>query len=390
LGIFSSTFVYAQAMRNQGSSGTGAAQTSLALASSSILDGSFETTNPSTFNNPNWTEGSSNFGSPLCTMAACGSSNPIGPTDGSWFAWFGGIVNGINGNLPEISFIEQEVQFPNPPERLVLSFNLRLPTSCADGFIDVLVDGIQVHRIDDSSGLCGVDQTHFVTTDLVGFSDGNLRMIRIQGTQTSSTDPFFSAAIDEIGLEVQLPVELAAFNAVVHEGSALLTWETASEKDNIGFEIEHRFNNESFQSVGFLQGYGTTSEVHHYRFETLPLRPGVHTFRLKQIDFDGGFAYSENLELFEEVPNQFFLDHVYPNPFNPQASVRMSVANSQEVRLELFNTLGQMVQPLYAGHLQANQIVTAHIDGSSLPSGVYFVRMTGRTASVTQTVTLSR
>ncbi len=190
-----------------------------------------------------------------------------------------------------------------------------------------------------------------------------------------------------------LPVELVSFEAMLDGNTVELHWQTASETNNAGFEIQSRISNLEFQNfdwdvLAFVEGYGTTErpQAYHYRIENL--EPGRHFFRLKQIDFDGTFEYHPEVEVTVEMVERFVVEPVYPNPFNPLAQFRFAVQRSQQVRVDLFDMLGRQVQVLYEGTPQAGQMHTVPIDGSNLPSGMYLVRVAGLSFVKTQTVTL--
>ena len=186
-----------------------------------------------------------------------------------------------------------------------------------------------------------------------------------------------------------LPVELTAFEAVASGGSVELVWQTASEKDNAGFQVEMRQAGEfAFNVLSFVEGQGTTSEAASYRYRTSDLDPGQYTFRLRQVDRDGTASYSAEVEATVELAEAYVLESAYPNPFNPQATVRFAVREAQKVRVELYDMLGRRVQVLFDGTTPANQMQSVRIDGSRMASGTYVVRLVGRTFSRAQTVTL--
>ncbi|GAB5519456.1 MAG: hypothetical protein RhofKO_17070 [Rhodothermales bacterium] len=125
-----------------------------------------------------------------------------------------------------------------------------------------------------------------------------------------------------------LPVELTAFTATVDGDAAHLAWETASETNNAGFRIEHWHPGDAaWTERGFAYGHGTTLEAQRYRFTAEGLVPGSHRFRLRQVDYDGTFEYSPEIEVSVELAEAFQLSEAYPNPFNPEANVMLSVRN---------------------------------------------------------------
>lgn len=191
-----------------------------------------------------------------------------------------------------------------------------------------------------------------------------------------------------------LPVELTRFDAVLDGRAAALHWATASETNNAGFEIQHRVvtnaekNAGTFEVLGFVDGHGTTLEEKTYAYQIDDLQPGRHVFRLKQIDFDGTFEFSAEVEVSVEMPEAYVLSDVYPNPFNPQARLDFAVKQSQEVTVSVYNLLGQQVLSLYRGTPAAGVTQSLVIDGHGLQSGMYLVRIQGEKFVDTRTFTL--
>jgi hypothetical protein len=186
-----------------------------------------------------------------------------------------------------------------------------------------------------------------------------------------------------------LPVELVSFTAQTEGQDVLLQWATASETGNAGFEVQHR-REETFQPVGFVAGYGTTTVPRAYQYRLAGVQPGRHTFRLKQVDLDGTVAYSPEVEVTVELAQAYALGAAYPNPFNPQAQFEVTVRETQPVTVTLYNLLGQAVAELYRGVLAANVPQTVQIDGRGLASGVYVYRVQGTRFLATKTVTLAK
>ena len=186
-----------------------------------------------------------------------------------------------------------------------------------------------------------------------------------------------------------LPVELGALEAAADGKAVVLSWQTASEKDNAGFQVEMRSADElAFNVLSFVEGQGSTTEAASYRYRTSDLDPGQYTFRLRQLDRDGTASYSAEVEATVEMAEAFVLEQAYPNPFNPSATVRFAVREAQKVRVELYDMLGRRVQVLFDGAPAAGQMQSVQIDGSRLASGTYLVHLKGRTFNQTQRVTL--
>ena len=184
-----------------------------------------------------------------------------------------------------------------------------------------------------------------------------------------------------------LPVELVTFDALLDREQVVLRWTTASETNNAGFAVE-QLANDAFTEIGFVTGSGTTEETQDYSFTVDNLSPGQHTFRLKQVDFDGAFELSEAVTVAIEAPASLALSEAYPNPFNPTTLISVSVARTQQVRVEAYNYQGQRVAVLFDGTLEANLEEDFRFEAGNLPSGAYLIRATGAHEVVTQSVTL--
>ena len=186
-----------------------------------------------------------------------------------------------------------------------------------------------------------------------------------------------------------IPVELVSFDAQVNGSDVVLNWETSSETNNAGFEVQ-MMQGEDWNVLGFVEGNGTTTETQTYSFTANGIDVGTHSFRLKQIDFDGAFEYSPEVEATIEVVGTHQLSNAYPNPFNPQSQFNLAVARDQRVTAELYNVLGQRVATLFDGSVEANRTQVVQIEGADLASGVYVVRITGETFSDVLRVTLTK
>ena len=184
-----------------------------------------------------------------------------------------------------------------------------------------------------------------------------------------------------------LPVELASFNVVRNGGDITLNWTTASEANNAGFEIEHRTRGR-YSSVGWVRGAGTSTEAQSYSFTFSTDEPGRHTFRLKQVDFDGTFAHSRAAEVAVDLLESHFASEVYPNPFNPTATFSLVVSRDQQVTVAVYDIQGRMVELLHSGAMLANQNYQFHMNGSSWSSGKYLVRAVGEAFESSRIVTL--
>ncbi|MBP9582991.1 MAG: T9SS type A sorting domain-containing protein, partial [Ignavibacterium sp.] len=170
-----------------------------------------------------------------------------------------------------------------------------------------------------------------------------------------------------------VPVELTSFAATTDNKNVNLNWSTATELNNSGFQIE-RSNGSEYQVVGFVAGHGTTTDVQNYSYTDQNVKAGSYTYRLKQVDFNGTFEYSDAIEVEVLGIKEFALGQNYPNPFNPSTKINFSLAVDSKVSLKIFDVLGQEVATLINGQLAAGSQEVS-FNASSLNSGVYFYRI---------------
>lgn len=167
-----------------------------------------------------------------------------------------------------------------------------------------------------------------------------------------------------------VPVELTSFAANVNGNSVTLNWQTATELNNRGFAIERKINNSEFEQISFVDGHGTTTETQNYIFTDNNLQPASYTYRLKQIDFDGTFAYSKEVMVDVTEIFSFKLENNYPNPFNPSTSIKFTLPEVSQVKLNVYNALGEMVAELINGQMNSGSH-EIKFDASNLSSGIY-------------------
>lgn len=170
-----------------------------------------------------------------------------------------------------------------------------------------------------------------------------------------------------------IPVELTSFVASVSGNNVNLSWKTATEINNSGFEVQ-RSNGGEFKTITFIAGKGTTTEPQVYSFVDKGVESGKYSYRLKQIDFDGTSELSSTVEVEVLSPKEFYLAQNYPNPFNPSTTINFSLASDSKVTLKIFNILGQEIMTLIDGNYTAGNH-KINFDGSSLNSGVYMYRL---------------
>jgi hypothetical protein len=171
-----------------------------------------------------------------------------------------------------------------------------------------------------------------------------------------------------------IPVELTSFTANVIGSTVELNWSTATELNNSGFEIERSENNVSFKKIGFVPGFGTTTETKSYTYSDQSINSGTYYYRLKQIDFDGSFDYSGVVEVDVTLPSVFVLEQNYPNPFNPSTSIQFSLPVDAQVAIGVYNLVGEKVAEIASGNFAAGSHKVT-FNASTLTSGIYFYQL---------------
>jgi hypothetical protein len=179
--------------------------------------------------------------------------------------------------------------------------------------------------------------------------------------------------IDDVQVDYIVPVELTSFTASVDNGIVELNWMTATETNNRGFEVQ-RSSGSEFETIAFVAGHGTTTETKSYSYSDGNVTSGRYSYRLKQIDFDGTFQYSNIIEADVPVVNEFALNQNYPNPFNPSTNISFRLAVDSKVNLKVFDVLGQEVANLLNTDLAAGSH-NLSFDASALNSGFYVYRL---------------
>jgi hypothetical protein len=223
-------------------------------------------------------------------------------------------------------------------------------------------------------GIAGAELNGDGTTDLAvgNFNDNDVSVL-------VSTEP--------------LPVELAGdFSGAADASDVVLTWTTLSETNNDHFRILQK-KNDAFVEVGTepSQGAGgTTNEATHYRHRVENVAPGRHVFRLVQVDTDSDEHVGAETTVEVSLNETYRLSKVYPNPAPGTARLTLTVRQPQSVRVEVFDVLGRRVRLLREGPMAANEVKTFRVEGASLASGTYLIRVTGDAFSAVRRVVLMR
>ncbi len=194
----------------------------------------------------------------------------------------------------------------------------------------------------------------------------------------------------------ELPVELVSFRGKYKKGKVYLNWQTATEVNNYGFEVERKVlkaniedgkasgNSGQWVKIGFVNGHGNSNSPKKYSFVDEGALIGTSfLYRLKQIDTDGAFEYSPEVEV-SIVTNEVVLAQNYPNPFNPSTSINYSIPTisspdgKANVKLIVYDILGSEVATLVNTRMGAGNYSAqfdASLTNNELASGLYIYRL---------------
>jgi hypothetical protein len=217
-------------------------------------------------------------------------------------------------------------------------------------------------------------------------NDGGVGIENSNGTQgityryDDKGGPIFSSPLAlEFGTNASaLPVELTTFTVSVKNELVKLNWETATEVNNYGFEVERASYSTThlqiWKKIGFVNGNGNSNSPKNYSFVDNNVVSGKYSYRLKQIDNDGQFEYSGAIEIDLEKPSSYELYQNYPNPFNPSTIISFSVPVTAPVTLKIFDVLGNEVATLINEEKPAG-VYEIEFNATNLSSGVYFYKV---------------
>lgn len=192
---------------------------------------------------------------------------------------------------------------------------------------------------------------------------------------TNETAIYASVSLGVQCLDDPLPVELVSFTAVYQNSEIVLNWKTETEVNNYGFNIQRRINKGEWDSIAFIEGSGNSNSPKNYSYCDKDLFAGGSNFqyRLKQMDNDGTFEYSDVVEV-DIIPTQYELSQNYPNPFNPSTTIRFSLPKATQLKIILYNMLGEKIETIVEGMYEAGFYKVLY-NAQNLPSGAYIYRI---------------
>jgi hypothetical protein len=306
----------------------------------------------------------------------------------------------ITSNAPGISGISAARLFGSADATLNTGSDTELATVATDntsapatitfsGFSDPIPSSTRylILTIDVDAGAPASDVQFFLDqpSDLTINGDASIAEVNGEPETTFAALPLSNGA-------TALPVEMTNFGGTTTEQSVELQWETASEINNAGFEVQRRADSTAaWTALGFVEGAGTTDEVQTYRFrdQDVPFAVEHLTYRLRQTDTDGTESFSEPFVMDVPAPQSVTLQAPFPNPAQGAITLRYTLAEPTDVQLQVYDLLGRRVTTLTRTQVEAgrHELQTSVHD---LAAGTYFVRMVAGGTVETQRLTIVR
>ena len=198
------------------------------------------------------------------------------------------------------------------------------------------------------------------------------------GSVPNNTWGYGKLDINAASSESELPVELTSFTAIKIGSTVKLSWSTITEINNYGFEVERKVGSpqssvSNYEKIGFVEGNGNSNSTKNYSFEDRNLFADKYLYRLKQIDNDGQYEYSEIIEVDLGLPTKYELSQNFPNPFNPRTKISWQSPVSSHQTLKIYDILGNEVATLVDEFIEAGKY-EIEFDASNLSTGIYFYK----------------
>ena len=176
---------------------------------------------------------------------------------------------------------------------------------------------------------------------------------------------------------IVIPVELLSFSAVLQDGAVSLAWTTATESGNYGFEVQRQAGQNMWQTLGFVEGRGSSTETRLYRFTDpladLPGEAAVLRYRLRQIDLDGQFEYSPEVEVTLDVPLPRFALDGYPTPCDDVYTLRLTLAEPRGMSIRLLDMAGRVLRTVTKDAAFPAGSHSLRLRTANIPSGLYLL-----------------
>lgn len=306
-------------------------------------------------------------------------------------------INTTTLRIPEATFADVELGGLNlgrgvysGPGTFGINSTLTLTGTATDIFIfqmtSTLITGSGCHVVLAGGALAS---NVFWQVGSAATIDGDFKGIILAGTYiTQNTGTIDGGALGLSAVTLNgtstLPVELTSFTAALNNGAIELNWNTSTEVNNYGFEVQRSQTsnvksetlNYNWTKIGFVNGAVLSNSPKNYFFVDKTISFGSYAYRLKQIDAGGNYKYSNVVEVNAgQLPKGYLLNQNYPNPFNPSTLIQFSISKNTHATLTIFNVIGGKVSMLFDGNAVAGQVYNVTFNGYNMASGIYYYKL---------------
>lgn len=287
------------------------------------------------------------------------------------------IVESGTGNVLHSVLYELQVS-ERSPETILTEKYVETPTDwqiSEISLVDKNVNAVRLPLLDSETSSCGG------SISMIGSGYSGI------WTVTNEDAPNFSTPGNLNYSQNSLPVELTSFSANVADNFVKLNWRTETEVNNYGFDVERKSENSNWEKINFVNGNGNSNSPKDYIFIDKAVKSGKFSYRLKQIDNDGQYSYSKIVEITFNKIIEYYLTQNYPNPFNPTTKINFNLPVAENVKLTVYNLLGQEIKTLVNGYKESG-VYNYTFDAKELNSGIYIYKLESGNYSQTRKMTL--
>ena len=193
-------------------------------------------------------------------------------------------------------------------------------------------------------------------------------VVSIPAQALGSASPWVLSNID-----APLPVELLYFSAKMKGKKVFLDWSTATELNNAFFEVQRSKNNEEFEVIDVVNGAGNSSTVKSYNSRDEKPYEGVSYYRLRQVDFDGRYSYSESVAVQLNSTNDFNFIFASPSESKESIIVGFECNNQEPLEMHITDALGNLIS---TNVLHPDQgFNRMNVELPAMTSGIYFITL---------------
>jgi len=216
----------------------------------------------------------------------------------------------------------------------------------------------------------------YATSALAGNSFVSFRFVFKSDAATVSNGVVIDDFEIDGPLNTPLPVDITEFSGDYKDSKVILTWHTNSETNCKGFEVQRSLDGESFEILGWRDGNGSTGKPNNYSFNDDDIRAATQYYRLKQVDFDGSYEYSDIIQVFIFPENEANM-YVYPNPFDKEVTIRMfePIRTSERLRAKIIDKNGVVLASIPITDAPPIKQIELDLSPYRLASGIYYLEL---------------